>query len=403
MNKKTLTDMNFAGKRVIMRADFNVPLKNGVIGDNARITAAVPSINYVLEKGASLIIMSHLGRPDGEKKPEFSLAPVAVELSKILNKPVKMANDCIGPEVEKMAKELKAGEILMLENVRFYAEEDTKKDIEGRKGFAKKLAALADIYVNDAFGTAHREHASTANVAQYLPSCSGLLIEKELTFLGKAIEEPKRPLVAILGGAKVSDKIPVIKNLIEKADKIIIGGGMAYTFLKAQGIEVGKSLVDNELIEDCKKFLIDGANKIVLPVDHKVCGKFNFDTMTVDGALTNTASTAIDADKLGVDIGDKSVALFNDIVSKAGTVIWNGPMGIFECADTAKGTFSVADAMAQATGKGCITVIGGGDSASAVKKAKLIEKMSHVSTGGGASLEFLEGKKLPGIEFIENK
>ena len=276
-----ITDLDLDNKRVLMRVDFNVPLKDGVIQDNARIVAALPSIKHCLEHNASLILMSHLGRPKGEAKPEFSLKPCAEELTKLLNRDVKMAPNSIGEEVNKMAKDLKPGEVLLLENVRFHKEEDTKTDHEGRKGFAKKLSELGDIYINDAFGTAHREHASTANVAEYLPSAAGFLMEKELKFLGQAIETPKRPLVAILGGAKVSDKIPIINRLLEKADKIIIGGGMAYTFYKAMGHEIGKSLLDESLIETCKEFLSRGKDKIVLPVDCQVTKAFDFGNMKV--------------------------------------------------------------------------------------------------------------------------
>lgn len=403
MNKKTVKDLDIQGKKVIMRADFNVPLQDGKITDNARIEAALPTIKYVLEQGASLILMSHLGRPKGEKKPELSLKPVAEELSSLLGKEVKMAPDCIGSEVEAQAKALQAGEILLLENVRFYKAEDDKKDAEGRKAFAKQLASLAEVYVNDAFGTAHREHASTANIAEFLPAAAGFLMEKELDYLGKAIDEPKRPLVAILGGAKVSDKIPIINSLLEKADKIIIGGGMAYTFYKAMGLEIGKSLLDAELIETCKDFLSRGEDKIVLPIDTKVTKGFNFGTMSLTGPLTSVKRDAIPADEEGLDIGEESVKSFSDIIENAKTVVWNGPMGVFECADTAKGTFAIADAMVKATEKGAITIIGGGDSASAVKKAGLKEKMSHVSTGGGASLEFLEGKVLPGVAALNEK
>jgi 3-phosphoglycerate kinase len=347
--------------------------------------------------------MSHLGRPDGEKKPEFSLKPTAGELSRLLGKPVAMAPDCVGPEVEKLAGALKSGEILMLENVRFYKAEDDKKDKDGRKAFAKRLASLAQVYVNDAFGTAHREHASTANVAEFLPAVCGLLIQKELDYLGKAIEHPVRPLVAILGGAKVSDKIPVIENLLKKADTVIVGGGMAYTFYKAMGYEIGQSLLDKDLIETCKKFLELGKGKIMLPIDNRVSPDFDFKGMKLTQPLTTVLCDAIPAGSEGLDIGEKSIALFRQAILSAKTIVWNGPMGVFECPDTAKGTFSIAQAMAEATAKGAVTIIGGGDSASAVKEAGLVDKMTHVSTGGGASMEFLEGKTLPGISFLNDK
>lgn len=394
----TLKKADLEGKKVLVRVDFNVPLddkKN--ITDNARIVGALPTIKYLIENNAKVILMSHLGRPDGQKNPAYSLAPVAAELSKVLGKAVAFASDCIGAEVEKQVAALQNGAVLLLENVRFYKAEDDKKDAVSRKAFAKQLAALGNIYVNDAFGTAHREHASTANIAEFLPAYSGLLIEKELKYLGSAVNEPKRPLVAILGGAKISDKIPIIENLLKKADKIIIGGGMAYTFYKAQGFEIGKSLLDKNLIDTCKDFLARGKDKIVLPVDVKVTTAFDFKAMKVLAPLTTVDIKSIPADAEGLDIGEKTAAEFSNIIANAGTVIWNGPMGVFECEDTAKGTFAVANALAAATGKGVITVIGGGDSASAIKEAGLETKMTHVSTGGGASLEFLEGKVLPGI------
>ena len=403
MNKKTIKDINLKNKKVIMRVDFNVPIKAGKISDNARITAALPSIKYILEQNASLIIMSHLGRPDGAPNPEYSLKPAADELSKLLGQKIIMAQDCIGPEVKKMAAALKPKEILMLENVRFHKQEDDKKDKDGRKAFAKELASLAEIYVNDAFGTAHREHASTANIASFLPAVAGFLMEKELNFLGNAIDNPKRPLIAILGGAKISDKIPVIENLLAKADKVIIGGGMAFTFFKAMGYEIGKSLLDAELIGKTREFLEKGKDKIILPVDTKVTAGFNFSEMKLTGELKTVPSSAIPADQEGIDIGEESVKKFSEIIKNAKTVLWNGPMGVFECPDTAKGTFAVAEALASATKSGALTIIGGGDSASAIKKAKLLDQVTHVSTGGGASLEYLEGKILPGVAALNDK
>jgi phosphoglycerate kinase len=403
MNKKTLKDLDLDGKKVLVRVDYNVPLKNGQVSDPARIVGSLDTIRYLLEHKCAVILMSHLGRPDGEKKPEFSLKPCADTLSTLLKMPVKMAPDSVGSEVEKMASALKSSEILMLENVRFYKAEDDKKDAEGRKAYAKKLASLAQIYVNDAFGTAHREHASTANVAEFLPSAAGFLIERELKYLGAAVDQPVRPLVAILGGAKISDKLPIIENLLKKADHIIIGGGMAYTFYKAMGLEIGKSLVDLKLVDTCKDFLARSNGKIVLPVDTKVSKDLDFKTMTLKGPLTPVKRDAIPADQEGLDIGEKSVEEFTKLILSAKTIIWNGPMGVFECKETSVGTFAIAKAMAQATKLGATTIIGGGDSASAVKDAGLVDQMSHVSTGGGASLEFLEGKTLPGIAALANR
>lgn len=386
-----------------MRVDFNVPLANGVITDNSRIAAALPSIKYVLENQASLILMSHLGRPKGVSNPKYSLSPCAKELSKLLSKEVLMAKDCIGDKVKHQAESLVAGEVLLLENVRFHKEEDTKTDDAGRKAFAKKLASLADIYINDAFGTAHREHASTANIAKFLPNGHGFLIEKEIKFLHSAIETPKRPLVAILGGAKISDKIPIINRLLEKADKIIIGGGMAYTFYKAMGYEVGKSLLDESLVSVCKDFLKRGKDKIVLPEDCMGTTAFDFGEMKVIDPLKLYPRDEIGKDVEGLDIGIKSIEKFKNTIESAKTIMWNGPMGVFECDETAKGTMAMANMLAEATDNGAVTIIGGGDSASAIKKANLTHKMTHISTGGGASLEFLEGKELPGISFLDDE
>lgn len=402
MNKNTIRDLALNGQRVITRVDFNVPMANGAITDNTRIISALPSIQYILANGASLILMSHLGRPKGEFNPKYSLKPCAEELSKLLGKEVKMAKNCVGEEVEAMAKALLIGEVLLLENVRFHLEENTN-DAHARKVFAKKLAGLADIYVNDAFGTAHREHASTANVAEFLPSAVGFLIEKEIGFLHSAIESPKRPLVAILGGAKISDKIPIVNRLLQKADKIIIGGGMAYTFYKAMGFEVGKSLVDNDLVDTCRDFLARGKDKIVLPEDCIGSTEFDFDLMRVISPLKPYDKDSIPQEVEGLDIGPKSVEKFKNVIESAQTLLWNGPMGVFECDDTAKGTMTIAKLLAEATQRGATTVIGGGDSSAAIKKANLTDKMTHISTGGGASLEFLEGKILPGIAVIEDK
>ena len=393
MNKKTIKDIELTGKKVLVRCDFNVPMdENQKITDNTRIVAAMPTIKYLLEKNCAIILCSHLGRPKGEFKPEFSLAPVAKELSKLLDKEVIMAKDVVGEDANEKAKNLQQGQIMLLENVRFHREE-TDNDPE----FAKKLANMAEIYVSDAFGAVHRAHASTAGVAQYLPAVSGLLIEKELKFLGNAVTNPERPFVAILGGAKVSDKIGVIDSLLEKVDTLIIGGGMAYTFFKAQGYEVGNSLCELDKL-DLAKELMEKAKakgvKLMLPVDTKVGKEFKPDTesKTVDW-------TEIPADWEGFDIGEKSIEMFSEEIKKAKTVVWNGPLGLFEFEQFAIGTNSIANLLANID---ATTIIGGGDSAAAVKKAGLGDKMTHISTGGGASLEFLEGKKLPGIECLLN-
>ena len=394
MNKKTVKDIDLKGKKVLVRCDFNVPMdeeKN--ITDNTRIVAALPTIKYLLENECSVILCSHLGRPKGEFKPEFSLKPVAKELSKLLGKEVIMAEDVIGEDATKKAANLKSGEVMLLENVRFHREE-TDNDPE----FAKKLASMAEVYVNDAFGTAHRAHASTAGVAAYLPAVAGFLIEKELKFLGSAISNPERPFVAILGGAKVSDKIGVIDSLLEKVDTLIIGGGMAYTFFKAQGYEVGNSLCELDkldLAKDLMKKAEEKGVKLMLPVDTKVGKEFKPDTES-----KTVAWTEIPADWEGFDIGEKSIEMFSEELRKAKTVVWNGPLGLFEFDQFAIGTNSIAKVLSEID---ATTIIGGGDSAAAVKKAGLEDKMTHISTGGGASLEFLEGKKLPGIECLLDK
>lgn len=393
MNKKTIKDIELTGKKVLVRCDFNVPMdENQNITDNTRIVAAMPTIKYLLEKNCAIILCSHLGRPKGEFKPEFSLAPVAKELSKLLDKEVIMAKDVVGEDANEKAKNLQQGQIMLLENVRFHREE-TDNDPE----FAKKLANMAEIYVSDAFGAVHRAHASTAGVAQYLPAVSGLLIEKELKFLGNAVTNPERPFVAILGGAKVSDKIGVIDSLLEKVDTLIIGGGMAYTFFKAQGYEVGNSLCELDKL-DLAKELMEKAKakgvKLMLPVDTKVGKEFKPDTES-----KTVAWTEIPADWEGFDIGEKSIEMFSEEIKKAKTVVWNGPLGLFEFEQFAIGTNSIANLLANID---ATTIIGGGDSAAAVKKAGLGDKMTHISTGGGASLEFLEGKRLPGIECLLN-
>lgn len=395
MNKKTIRDIDLKNKKVLVRCDFNVPMdENRNITDNRRIVAALPTIQYLLEQNCKIILMSHLGRPKGEFKPEFSLAPVAKELSKLLGKEVIMAKDVIGEDAENKANNLKDGEILLLENVRFHREE-TDNDPE----FAKKLASYAEIFVNDAFGTAHRAHASTEGVTKFLPAVSGFLIEKELEFLGNALENPKRPFVAILGGAKVSDKIGVIDSLLEKVDTLMIGGGMAYTFFKAQGYEVGNSLCEVDKCDLALELMEKAKNKgvkMLLPVDTKVGKEFKPDTES-----KTVAWTEIPEGWEGFDIGEKTIAMFEKELDNAKTVIWNGPVGLFEFDQFAIGTNAIAQKLA--TLSDAVTIIGGGDSAAAVEKAGLANKMSHVSTGGGASLEFLEGKKLPGIEALMDK
>ena len=394
MNKKTIRDIDLENKKVLIRCDFNVPMdENKNITDNARIVAALPTIKYLLENNCAIILCSHLGRPKGEFKPEFSLKPVAKELSKLLNKEVIMANDVIGEDAKKKADELRNGEIMLLENVRFHREE-TDNDPE----FSKQLASLAEIYVNDAFGAAHRAHSSTAGVAQYLPAVSGFLIEKELKFLGNALNNPERPFVAILGGAKVSDKIGVIDNLLEKVDTLIIGGGMAYTFFKAQGYEVGKSLCELDKLDLAKELMEKAKNKgvkLMLPADTKIGKEFDINTES-----KTVKCTEIPADWEGFDIGEEAIKQFSEELRKAKTVVWNGPLGLFEFPQFAVGTNSIAKVLSEID---ATTIIGGGDSAAAVKKAGLQDKMTHISTGGGASLEFLEGKKLPGIECLMDK
>ena len=393
--KKTVKDVDVRSKRVLVRVDYNVPLDaNGNVSDDKRITASLPTINYLLEQGARIILCSHLGRPKGEVKKEFSLAPVAKRLKELLpNVNIYFASDCIGEEAQQKAAALKDGEILLLENLRFHKEEE-KNDPE----FAKKLASLAEIYVSDAFGTVHRAHASTAGVAAYLPAVAGFLIGKELNIMGGALENPERPFVAILGGAKVADKIGVITNLLNKCDTLLIGGGMAYTFFKAMGYEIGDSLLDAESI-DLAKQLMETAKqkgvKLLLPVDTVVAKAF-----AADAEHMTVAANAIPAGWQGLDIGEKTRELFAAEIKNAKTVIWNGPMGVFEFPEFAKGTEAVAKACAECGGT---TIIGGGDSASAVKKLGYADKMTHISTGGGASLEFLEGKVLPGVAALNDK
>lgn len=390
MNKKTVRDIDLKGKRVLMRVDFNVPMENGQVTDDKRIRAALPTIQYVLDQGASVILMSHLGRPKGGPDPAFSLKPVAEVLAGLLGRAVQMAPDCVGPQVEAMAKALKPGEVLMLENTRFHPGEE-KNDLE----LAKQMAALGDVYVNDAFGSAHRAHASTEGVARFLPAVAGFLMEQELEYLGRATANPEHPYIAILGGAKISDKILVVENLLGKCDKLIIGGGMANTFLVAKGYNMQDSLVEEGSIETAKALLEKHGDKIVLPVDAVIADKFD--------AEANSQVVEVDKIPAGwrmLDIGPKTLDLYRQTLAGAKLIVWNGPVGVFEFPKFAQGTFALAQMLAES---GATTVIGGGDSASAVKKAGVAKQMTHVSTGGGASLEFLEGKELPGVAALLDK
>ena len=388
----TIRDADLTGKRVLIRVDFNVPLKEGVVKDDTRIRAALPTIEYILsQKGASLVVMSHFGRPKGKKNPEFSMAPIGKRFAELLGKPVKVAPDVIGPEVEKEVKSLKAGEVLLLENVRFYPDEEANNP-----DYAKALASYGDVYVNDAFGTAHRAHASTEGVAHFLPSYAGFLIEKEVKFMAPLLENPAHPFVAIIGGAKVSSKIGVLQSLLRTCDTMVIGGGMAYTFLTVQGHKVGKSLVEADYLDTARDFLKAAAEKkvnVILPVDHIAAEAFD----------ENAAPVAVDGidipdNLMGMDVGPKTIALIKDVISKAKSVVWNGPLGVFEFDSFAKGTLDIAKAVADCKGT---TVVGGGDSVAAVNKFGLADKLSHVSTGGGASLEFLQGLPLPGIVALQ--
>lgn len=394
-NKQTIDDIEVAGKRVLCRVDFNVPLdENRVISDDTRIRAALPTIKQLIEKGARLILASHLGRPKGKHDPAYSLAPAAIQLSRLLGKPVTMATDSVGPEVRQQVDALADGEVLLLENLRFHAGE-TDNDPQ----FAAQLAGLADLYVNDAFGTAHRAHASTEGVARLLqPAVAGQLMQKELKYLGGALAEPERPFVAILGGAKVSDKILVIEKLLEKVDSILIGGGMAYTFLKALGIDTGRSLLEADRVELAGQLLAKAKAKgveFLLPEDHLVTAEFK-----ADSPAQVCDNRNFPTDLMGLDIGPATIEAYRETLAKAKTVVWNGPMGVFEFDAYARGTFAVADALAAAD---CLSIIGGGDSVAAVNKAGLEDQMTHISTGGGASLEFLEGKELPGVVALTDK
>ncbi len=393
--KKTIKDIDVKGKKVLVRCDFNVPLDGDKITDDIRIVSALPTINYLREQGAKVILMSHLGRPEGEPNSKYSLAPVAKRLGELLGEEVVFAASdvVVDDSVKKAADGLAEGQVMLLQNVR-YRKEETKNNPE----FAKELASLGDIFVNDAFGTAHRAHASTAGIADYLPCVSGFLIEKEVKFLGDAVSNPERPFLAIMGGAKVGDKIPVIKNLLKKVDSLIIGGGMAYTFFKAEGYEIGTSILDADNIELAKELITEAKDlgvKLLLPVD-AVCGK-EFKNDTEIGTFDKES---MPADMMGMDIGPKSVELFASEIANAKTIVWNGPMGVFEMDNFAAGTKAVAEALAASD---AVTVIGGGDSAAACEKFGLKDKMTHISTGGGASLEFLEGKVLPGVAVIQDK
>ncbi len=398
MNKLTVEDLALKGKRVLMRVDFNVPLERGKVVNDKRIRAALPTIKYITNAGGRLILMSHLGRPKGRRLPELSLQPCVAVLNALLGKKTKFVDDCIGPTVEAAVETLDVGDILLLENLRYYSQET-----DNESGFAAQLAKLGDVYVNDAFGTAHRAHASTEGVTHHIDQCAaGYLMMKELDYLGRILANPEKPFVAILGGAKISGKIDVISNLLPRVDTILIGGGMTYTFLKAQGKEIGKSLLEADKIDLAKELLAQGGQKIILPVDCMVSDTFDFATRQV-GTLKEASVDGIAAAEFSLDIGPKSIEKFRSFINAAKTIVWNGPMGVFEIEDTAKGTYAIANALAEATANGATTVIGGGDSASAIDQAGEADKVSHVSTGGGASLEFIEGKVLPGVAALTDR
>jgi phosphoglycerate kinase len=389
-NKKTITDIDVNGKKVFVRVDFNVPLKDGQVSDDTRIRAAIPTIEYLLQHGAAVILASHLGRPKGGPDPKYSLRPVVGRLSELLGLPVEFADDCVGPVAEKAAAALKPGQVLLLENTRFHPEEE-KNDLE----LARQMASLADLYVNDAFGSAHRAHSSTEGITHYLPGVAGFLMEKEIRYLGQAIADPKRPFVAILGGAKISDKIGVIKNLLTKADTILIGGGMANTFFKAQGYPIGDSLVENEALDTARELLAGGKTKLRLPVDIIIADKFDAEAES----KVIEMGPVPDGWRI-LDIGPQTVAAYAKVIQGAGTVVWNGPMGVFEFPKFAQGTYGIAKAVAdsQAT-----SIIGGGESVAAIQQSGLASKITHISTGGGASLEMLEGIELPGVAALQDK
>jgi len=389
MNKKTIRDAPVGGKRVLVRVDFNVPLAEGRVADDTRIQAALPTIQYLLDRGARVILMSHLGRPKGQVREELRMGPVGEHLAGLLGRPVKTLTDCVGPDVVAAVAAMKDGEVILLENLRFHPEERANDP-----DFARELASLADVYVNDAFGTAHRAHASTAGVPKYLPAVAGLLMEKELDFLGKALESPEHPYVAILGGAKISDKIGVVQSLLQQADALLIGGGMANTFLKAQGLEVGGSLVEDDSLGVARELLAQAGDRLHLPVDVVVA-----DAFAADAQRQVVLADRVPAGWHILDIGPQTVERFGEVIEQAKTLFWNGPMGVFEFPRFAEGTFAVARLVAESPG---ITIVGGGDSVAAVNQAGVADRISHVSTGGGASLEFLEGKLLPGVAALED-
>ena len=398
MSKLTVDNLEPKGRRVLMRVDFNVPLEGGAVANDKRIRAALPTIQNIVDRGGKLILMSHLGRPKGARVPEMSLEPCIPVLNHLLNKKVGFINDCIGEAVETAVGKLEDGDVLLLENLRYH-----KEETDNDPGFAKKLAGLGELYVNDAFGTAHRAHASTEGVTHFFDqSVAGYLMMKELAYLGRVMQNPERPFVAILGGAKISGKIDVITNLLPKVDKVIIGGGMIFTFFKAQGLEIGNSLLEDDKVNYAKDILSEGGDKIVLPLDCLVSDAFDFKARKI-GVLKEVNAQDIPTGWVGLDIGSQTIQSFSTILESAKTIVWNGPMGVFEVDETARGTYAIANILADVTDRGATTVIGGGDSASAVNKAGVADRVSHVSTGGGASLEFIEGKTLPGVAALTDK